>query len=94
MAIRPLGNVFQEGQAVMPVDRTWLAMTLKETPAGITGSCGYKIELFDSDGFQRWIATYRTILAKAVANPEMTLGRLAERSSLSQRVRSATTTSA
>jgi amino acid adenylation domain-containing protein len=93
VAIRPLGNVFREGQAVMPVDRTWLAVTLKETPAGVTGSCSYKIKLFDSEDFQSWIATYRTILAKAVANPEMTLGRLAERSSVS-RVRPAITTSA
>jgi amino acid adenylation domain-containing protein len=90
---RPFGNVFQEGQAAMPIDRTWLAVTLKETPSGIIGGCSYKAELFDSDGLQSWIATYRTMLAKAAANPKVSLGRLAEQS-ISQRVRSATTTSA
>jgi hypothetical protein len=77
----------------MPIDRTWLALTLKETTAGVTGSCGYKIELFEPEDLQNWIATYRTILAKAVANPEMALGRLAE-SSISRRVRPVTTTPA
>jgi amino acid adenylation domain-containing protein len=93
VAAQPFGSMFQEGQAAMPIDRTWLAVTLKETPSGITGGCTYKAELFDADGLQSWIATYVAILAKASANPKMSLGRLTEQS-ISRRVRSATTTSA
>ena len=47
VAVRPFGDVFRQGQAVMPVDRTWLAVTLKETEEGIIGSCCYKTELFE-----------------------------------------------
>jgi non-ribosomal peptide synthetase component F len=93
VAAQAFGSMFQEGQAAMPIDRTWLAVTLKETPSGITGGCTYKAELFDADGLQSWIATYVAILAKASANPKMSLGRLTEQS-ISRRVRSATTTSA
>ena len=35
VAVRPFG--YREGQAVvMPIDRTWLRMTVKKTPSGIT----------------------------------------------------------
>jgi amino acid adenylation domain-containing protein len=94
VAVRPFGDVFRQGQAVMPVDRTWLAVTLKETEEGIIGSCCYKTELFESDALQSWIATFRAILAKGVENPEMPLGRLAEHCSISFQPRPATTTSA
>jgi hypothetical protein len=95
VAVRPFGDVFRQGQAVMPVDRTWLAVTLKETEEeGIIGSCCYKTELFESDALQSWIATFRTILAKGVESPEMPLGRLAEHCSISSQSRPATATSA
>ena len=67
------------GQRVLPIDRTWLSVMLKETPSGVAGSCSYKNDLFEPGTLQHWIADYRTILAKAAANPEMSLGRLAGR---------------
>jgi hypothetical protein len=78
----------------MPVDRTWLAVTLKETEEGIVSSCCYKTELFEADTLQRWIASFRAILAKGVENPEMSLGRLAELGLIASELRPATTTSA
>ena len=94
VAVRPFGDVFRQGQAVMPVDRTWLAVTLKETEEGIIGSCCYKTEPFEADTLQRWIANFRTILAKGAENPEMSLGRLAELGSVASELRPATSTSA
>jgi hypothetical protein len=94
VAVRPFGDVFRQGQAVMPVDRTWLAVTLKETEDGILGSCCYKTELFESGSLQSWIASFRTILVKGAEDPEMSLGRLAELCSISSELRPATTTSA
>jgi amino acid adenylation domain-containing protein len=94
VAVRPFGDVFRQGQAVMPVDRTWLAVTLKETEEGIIGSCCYKTELFEADALQSWIASFRAILAEGVESPEMSLGRLAEFCPTSPHPRAATTTSA
>jgi len=94
VSVRPFGDVFRQGQAVMPVDRTWLAVTLKETEEGIIGSCCYKTELFEPDALQSWIASFRTILTKGVENPEISLGRLAELCSVFSDPRPATTTSA
>jgi amino acid adenylation domain-containing protein len=79
VAVRSFGNVYREGQPVMPIDRTWLTVMLKETPSGIIGSCCYKADLFEAGTVQHWIADYKTILAKAAANPETSLGRLADR---------------
>jgi len=50
---------------------------LKETPSGITGSCSYKDDLFEPNALRHWISDYKTILAKAAANPETSLGGLA-----------------
>ena len=88
------GKSFRQGQAVMPVDRTWLAVTLKETEEGIIGACCYKTELFESDALQSWIANFRAILAKGAESPQMPLGRLVELGSLSPELRPTTTTSA
>ena len=52
---------------------------LKEKPSGIDGSCTYKVDLFEENTFQDWIAEYEAILAKAVANPERSLGLLTDR---------------
>jgi amino acid adenylation domain-containing protein len=78
VAARSFGNVYTEGQPVLPIDCTCLAVTLKETHLGITGSCRYKSDLFESDTLQDWVADYRMVLAKAAANPESPLGRLAD----------------
>ena len=79
VAITPFGNIYQEGQPVLPIDRTWLTVSLEATSSGITGSFGYKSGLFELDIIRYWIADYRTILANAVAKPETLVGRLADR---------------
>jgi hypothetical protein len=76
--VRPFGNVYRQGQPVLPIDRTWLSVMLKETDSGITGSCNYKSDLFESSTLQHWIADYVRILAKAADNPQRSLGRLAD----------------
>jgi len=50
-------------------------MTLNETPSGIIGACSYKSDLFAG---RRWVDDYRTILAKAAANPQKPLGQFAD----------------
>jgi hypothetical protein len=70
------GNV-RYGQPVLPIDRTWLTLMLKEGPSGIAGSCAYKEDLFATGTLHRWLADYTTILAKAAAEPETTVGMLA-----------------
>jgi hypothetical protein len=77
VVVRPFA--YREGQQVLPIDRTWLAATLEETPSGITGSCSYKTDLLEPNTLRNWIADYQAILTKAVANPETPLGRLAGR---------------
>ena len=77
VAVRPFA--YREGQQVMRIDRSWLTVTLRETPSGITGACRYKEELFEPNTLQHWVADYKTILAKAAADPETSLGRLADR---------------
>jgi amino acid adenylation domain-containing protein len=69
---------YPEGQQVMPIDRTWLSVMLQETPSGITGSCTYKKAVFEPNTAEHWMADYQTILSKAAADPETSLGRLAD----------------
>jgi acyl-CoA synthetase (AMP-forming)/AMP-acid ligase II/acyl carrier protein len=76
VTVRPFG--YQEGRTAMPIDRAWLSMALKESPSGITGLCGYKSDLFKPNTALDWIADYTAILAKAAANPDKELGRLAD----------------
>jgi NRPS condensation-like uncharacterized protein len=78
VAVRSFGDPYREGQPVLPINRTWLTVMLKQTPSGITGSCSYKTDLFEPDTLQHWIADYRTILTKAVANPKALLGKLVD----------------
>ncbi|MDE5452933.1 amino acid adenylation domain-containing protein [Bradyrhizobium sp. CSA112] len=73
------GSAHTEGQPALPIDRTWLTLSLKEKPSGLTGSCTYKVGLFEANTLQNWIAEYKAILAKAVANPEISLGVLTDR---------------
>ena len=70
---------YPDGQRVLPVDRTWLSVMLKEAPSGIVGSCSYKDDLFEPDIIKHWVADYTMILTKAAANPETSLGRLTDR---------------
>jgi acyl-CoA synthetase (AMP-forming)/AMP-acid ligase II/acyl carrier protein len=76
VTVRQFG--YRQGLAFMPIDRTWLAMTLSETPSGIIGACRYKNDLVGPSTARHCIADYKAILAKAAANPKMTLGRLAD----------------
>lgn len=59
----------------MPLDRTWLSMTLNETLSGIIGACNYKNDLSVD---QPWVEDYKTILAKTAANPRKPLGQFAD----------------
>jgi acyl-CoA synthetase (AMP-forming)/AMP-acid ligase II/acyl carrier protein len=68
---------YQEGRSVMPIDRAWASITLKETSSGITGVFGLKDDLFENT-VQDWIADYAVILAGAAANPNKQLGRLVD----------------
>jgi acyl-CoA synthetase (AMP-forming)/AMP-acid ligase II/acyl carrier protein len=75
--VRPFG--YREGQSMaMPITRTWLGMTLKERPSGITGACAHNNDLFEPKTVQHWIGDYKAILAKAAVNPNESLGRLAD----------------
>jgi acyl-CoA synthetase (AMP-forming)/AMP-acid ligase II/acyl carrier protein len=76
VTVRPFG--YQEGRTVLPIDRAWLSMTLREAPSGISGICGHKNDLFESNTVQDWITDYTAILAEAAANPDQQLGRLAD----------------
>jgi len=78
VTIRSMGDASREGQPVLPINRTWLTLTLKERPSGIAGSCTYKNDSFGADTVQDWIADYRAILAKAAATPEASLGQLTD----------------
>jgi amino acid adenylation domain-containing protein len=73
------GSAHREGRPVLPIDRAWLTLMLNEKPSGINGSCTYKVDLFEANTFESWIAEYEAILAKAIANPERSLGLLTDR---------------
>jgi len=75
VAVESFGNA-RFGQPALPIDRTWLTLMLKEGPSGIAGSCAYKDDLFGIGTVHQWMADYRTILAKAVADPQTSIGRL------------------
>jgi non-ribosomal peptide synthetase component F len=76
VTIRQFG--YQDGRTVMPIDRARLSITLKESSPGIAGVCVHKHDLFKPATVQDWIADYTAILAKAAANPDRQLGRLAD----------------
>ena len=63
----------------MPLDSTWLTMTLTETSSGITGTYRYKNDLLEADAGHHWIADYRAILAEVAENPKRSLGELVVR---------------
>ena len=76
LVTRPFG--YGEGQSIMPINRTRLHLTLKETPSSISGTCSYKDDLFQPKIIRHWIAGYRTILSNAAANPSQSLAQLAK----------------
>jgi hypothetical protein len=67
----------REGERVLPIDRSWLSVMLKEKASGVVGACSYKSDLFEPSAIEHWMADYGAILAKAAADPNMSLGRLA-----------------
>jgi acyl-CoA synthetase (AMP-forming)/AMP-acid ligase II/acyl carrier protein len=75
VTVRSFG--YQDGRTVMPIDRAWLSVNLKETASGITGVCGQKSDVFGANTVRDWIAEYTAILAGAAADPDKELGRLA-----------------
>ncbi|KGT76054.1 thioester reductase [Bradyrhizobium japonicum] len=66
----------RDGERVLPIDRSWLSVVLKETASGVMGACSYKSDLFEPSAIEHWMAEYGMILAKAAADPDMSLGRL------------------
>ena len=77
LEVRPFPAV--ESQPGIPINSTSLTFTLAETQSGLSIGCRYKKRLFKGSAFSNWIASYKTILARVVANPEISLGRLADR---------------
>jgi non-ribosomal peptide synthetase component F len=75
LVVRPFGAA-RDGQPVLPIDHTWMTLMLKEGPSGLAGSCLYKDELFRAETVRQWMADYEDILARAVASPEISVGRL------------------
>jgi len=73
VTVKPFG--YREGLSLMPINRTWLTMTLNETPTGIAGACTYKRDLFTG---ARWVDDYNAILSKVAANPQKPLGQFAD----------------
>jgi acyl-CoA synthetase (AMP-forming)/AMP-acid ligase II/acyl carrier protein len=71
LVVRPFAQ--QEPQLALPIDPSLFAMTLKETPSGLGGTCRHKLDLLDS---KAWIEDYSTILTKAAAHPGLPLGNL------------------
>jgi hypothetical protein len=72
--VRSFGNIYREGQPVLPVDHTWLSLLLKERSTGITGSCNYKPDLLEHGTITRWMKDFISILNNAVTNSELPLG--------------------
>jgi acyl-CoA synthetase (AMP-forming)/AMP-acid ligase II/acyl carrier protein len=73
LTVKPFG--YREGLSLMPINRTWLTMTLNETSSGIVGACSYKTDLFTG---VRWVDDYNAILSKVAANPQKPLGLFAD----------------
>jgi acyl-CoA synthetase (AMP-forming)/AMP-acid ligase II/acyl carrier protein len=73
VAVKPFG--YREGLSLMPINRTWLTMTLNETSSGIVGACSYKRDLFTR---ARWVDDYNALLSKVAANPQKPLGLFAD----------------
>jgi amino acid adenylation domain-containing protein len=79
MPVRAFGNVYREGQPVLPVDHTWFSLFLKERSTGITGSCNYKPDVLEHSTIIRWMKDFTTILNNAVVKSDVSLGCLLDR---------------
>jgi non-ribosomal peptide synthetase component F len=79
ITVRSFGDVFREGQPALPVDQTWLSLMLKERPSGISGSLGYKADMFEADAAAEWVVDFGIMLERAIANPHAPLARLLAR---------------
>lgn len=75
LTVRPIGN-FHRDQPLLPLDLTWIKLTLRETASGIAGFCNYKRDLFKPNAVKRWMDDYKRILTNAAANPEAPLREL------------------
>jgi acyl-CoA synthetase (AMP-forming)/AMP-acid ligase II/acyl carrier protein/NRPS condensation-like uncharacterized protein len=73
VTIRPFS--YRERRSVIPAGRTWLAMSVNDTPSGIIGACSYNSDL--STG-RRWVRDYNRILVQAAANPNKPIDRFAD----------------
>jgi non-ribosomal peptide synthetase component F len=78
VAVRRFGNQYRSGQAVLPIDRTWLTVMLKQSTSGMVGTFSYKSAILKHKRIKQWIADYKIMLVKASADPKMSLGRLAD----------------
>jgi amino acid adenylation domain-containing protein len=76
VAVRSFGDRYRQGMAVLPLDRTWITVSLKPAQSHIIGSCSYKAGLFGLGPSRYWSRTYRTILQRAVENSEAILYQL------------------
>jgi hypothetical protein len=75
LAVRPIGNFHRE-QPLLPVDISWIKVTLRENSSGIVGTCSYRSDVLEAKTVRRWMADYAAILTGAAANPEAALGQL------------------
>ena len=78
VAAQSFGSAHREGRPVLPINRAWLTLMLEEKPSGIAGSCTYKVDLFEPNTVQNWIAEYEAILAKAASDPGKSIDRLVD----------------
>jgi len=69
---------YPDGQRALPIDRTWVSVMMKESSSGLVGSCSTKSDLLEPKIVKRWGKDYSAILARAAANPELSLGRLTD----------------
>jgi non-ribosomal peptide synthetase component F len=76
IAVQRFGSVHAQAKPVLPIDGTCLAVTVEETPAGISGTCSYKTDAFSAKTVKSWIADYKMTLARAVADPDKPIGHL------------------
>lgn len=79
VAVKPFGEVSREGQPVLPVNQTWLSLMLKERTSGVTGTLGYKSDLFEPVTMTQWVADFDAIVEAAVTAPQTSLARLLDR---------------
>ena len=76
IATQGFGQIYREGQPVMPINDSWVSLMLKERPSSITGSCIYNPNLLKRRTVTHWMDDFSEILRNGVANPEAPLRRL------------------